>query len=169
MRQVGLAGEAGAKQHRGLAGEARMGGEIRGVFASEIQSLSWGPCLEAILATDIHPWKVNRLVGYRAGEMLYKGEAWPVPVSDPSSTYPLGKQSSSGIAYQSSGWGRSRSSSHFRSSGQSHQRCSRAGDRSPLRRRSPLGTLRKTRSPIEPGMRRGKAGYGRAGQAFGAG
>ena len=29
-----------------------------------------------------------------------------------------------------------------------------------------LGTLRKTRSPIEPGMRRGKAGYGRAGQAF---
>ena len=88
MRQVGLAGEAGAKQHRGLAGEARMGGEIRGVFASEIQSLSWGPCLEAILATDIHPWKVNRLVGYRAGEMLYKGEAWPVPVSDPAPPIP---------------------------------------------------------------------------------
>ena len=31
---------------------------------------------------------------------------------------------------------------------------------------APLGTLRKTRSQIEPGIWRGKAWHGRAGQAF---
>jgi hypothetical protein len=31
---------------------------------------------------------------------------------------------------------------------------------------APLGTLRKTRSQIEPGIWRGKARHGRAGQAF---
>jgi hypothetical protein len=52
-------------------------------YYQEIQSLSWGPCLEAVLAAGIHPWEVSRLVGYRAGELLFKGEKWPVPVSNP--------------------------------------------------------------------------------------
>ena len=33
------------------------------------------------------------------------------------------------------------------------------------RKRTPLGTLRKTRSQSEPGIGRGRAGNGRAGQA----
>jgi hypothetical protein len=36
----------------------------------------------------------------------------------------------------------------------------------PARKRTPLGALRKTRSQIEPGIWRGKAWHGRAGQAF---
>ena len=35
-----------------------------------------------------------------------------------------------------------------------------------LRRRTPPGTLRKARSQFDPGIGRGKAGHGRAGQAF---
>jgi hypothetical protein len=52
-------------------------------YHQEIQSLSWGPCLEIVLAAGIDPGEVNRLVGYRAGELLYKGEPWPVPVPNP--------------------------------------------------------------------------------------
>ena len=35
-----------------------------------------------------------------------------------------------------------------------------------VRRRAPPGTLRKARSQFDPGIGRGKAGHGRAGQAF---
>jgi hypothetical protein len=68
--------------------------EIRFVDAyyQEIQSLSWGPCLEAVLAAGIDPGAINRLVGYRAGECLYKGEPWPVPVTDPTPLIPWQNQ-----------------------------------------------------------------------------
>jgi hypothetical protein len=68
--------------------------EIRFVDAyyQEIRSLSWGPCLEAVLAAGIDPGAINRLVGYRAGECLYKGEPWPVPVTDPTPLIPWQNQ-----------------------------------------------------------------------------
>ena len=64
-----------------------------------------------------------------------------------------------------SAWDRSRSLSHSRSCGLSHHWCCRVADRSP-RKRTPLGTLRKTRSQLAPGIWRAAAGRGRAGQAF---
>ncbi len=42
----------------------------------------------------------------------------------------------------------------------------RGGEPIAARSRTPLGTLRKARSHIDPRIGRGKAGYGRAGQAF---
>jgi hypothetical protein len=66
-------------------------------YYQEIWSLSWGPCLEIVLAAGIHPWEVSRLVGYRAGELLYKGEPWPVPVSDPIPPLPWKNKEALGL------------------------------------------------------------------------
>ena len=63
-------------------------------------------------------------------------------------------------------WDRSPEWSQFRSAGrQRHEQMYRVR-RSSAHTPAPLGTLRKARSQVGPGIWRGKAWYGRAGQAF---
>jgi hypothetical protein len=62
--------------------------EFLDAYYQEIESLSWGPCLELVKAAGLWTGEINRLVGYRAGELLYRGEPWPVSVTNPMPPLP---------------------------------------------------------------------------------